>query len=86
MGDREGLFRNLKVRKMLIHKELKFLNIYKWGGNAADAELAAGFRLVVKVSLVYVFEASIITFIVFTSAKVQRFFETTKCLADFFAM
>ena len=70
---------------MLIYKELKFLNIYKLGGgNAADAVLAAGFRLVGKVSLVYVFEASIITFIVFTSAKVQTIFETTKYFRDFF--
>ena len=54
------------------------------GGVDINNDLSAGLRLVVKVSLVYVFEASIITFIVFTSAKVQRFFETTKCLADFF--
>ena len=70
---------------MLIYKELKFLNIYKWGGgNAADADLAAGLRLVVKVSLVYVFEASIITFIVLMTAKVQTIFETTKFFGDFF--
>lgn len=56
------------------------------GGNTTGAELAAGLRLVVKVSLVYVFEASIITFIVFLTAKVQTIFETTKCLADFFAL
>ena len=54
------------------------------GGNAADAELAAGLRLVVKVSLAYVFEASIITFIVLMTAKVQRIFETTKYFRDFF--
>ena len=65
-------------------KILKYL--HSGGGNTADAELAAGFRLVVKVSLVYVFEASIITFIFFTSAKVQTFFETTKCFRDFFAL
>ena len=69
---------------MLIYKELKFLNIYKWGGNATGAELAAGLRLVVKVSLVYVFEASIITFIVLMTAKVQTIFETTKFFGDFF--
>ena len=69
---------------MLICKELKFLNIYKWGGNAADAELAAGLRLVVKVSLVYVFEASIITYFVLMTAKVQTIFETTKIFGDFF--
>ena len=35
-------------------------------------------------ALVYVFEVSIITFIVLMTAKVQRFFETTKCLCHFF--
>lgn len=50
-------------------KILKYLQM--GGGNAADAELAAGLQLVVKVSLVYVFEASIITFIVLMTAKVQ---------------
>ena len=70
---------------MLIYKELKFLNIYKrGGGNAADADLAAGLRLVVKVSLVYVFEASIITYIVLMNAKVLTIFETTKFFGDFF--
>ena len=70
---------------MLIHRELKFLNIdARGGGDATGAGLAAGLRLVVKVSLVYVFEASIITFIVFTSAKVQTIFETTKFFGDFF--
>ena len=70
---------------MLIYKELKFLNIYKWGwGNAADADLAAGLRLVVKVSLVYVFEASIITYFVLMNAKVLTIFETTKFFGDFF--
>ena len=70
---------------MLIYRELKFLNIYKWGGgNATGAELAAGLQLVVKVSLVYVFEASIITFIVLMTAKVQTIFETTKFFGDFF--
>ena len=71
---------------MLIYKELKFLNIYKLGGDGINTNLAAGFRLVVKVSLVYVFEAFIITFIDLMTAKVQRFFETTKCLADFFRL
>ena len=33
-----------------------------WGGKTDDADLAAGLRLVAKVSLVYVFEASIITY------------------------
>ena len=70
---------------MLIYKELKFLNIYKLGGgNATGAELAAGLRLVVKVSLVYVFEASIITYFVLMNAKVLTIFETTKIFGDFF--
>ena len=70
---------------MLIYKELKFLNIYKLGGgDGINTSLAAGFRLVAKVSLVYVFEASIITFIVLMTAKVQRIFETTKYFRDFF--
>ena len=63
-------------------KILKYLQM--GGGNAADADLAAGFRLVVKVSLVYVFEASIITFIVLMTTKVQTIFETTKFFGDFF--
>ena len=70
---------------MLICKELKFLNVYKLGGGVdINNDLAAGLRLVVKVSLVYVFEASIITFIVLMTAKVQTIFETTKCFGDFF--
>ena len=70
---------------MLICKELKFLNVYKLGGGVdINNDLAAGLRLVVKVSLVYVFEASIITFIVLMTAKVQRFFGTTKFFGDFF--
>ena len=70
---------------MLICKELKFLNVYKLGGGVdINKDLAAGLRLVVKVSLVYVFEASIITFIVLMTAKVQTIFETTKFFGDFF--
>ena len=70
---------------MLICKELKFLNIYKLGGGVdINNDLAAGLRLVVKVSLVYVFEASIITFIVLMNAKVLTIFETTKFFGDFF--
>ena len=69
---------------MLIHKELKFLNIYKLGGDGINTSLAAGFRLVVKVSLVYVFEASIITYFVLMNAKVLTIFETTKFFGDFF--
>ena len=48
------------------------------------AIIAAGLRLVAKVSLVYVFEAFIIVIYVLQSAKVQRFFETTKYFRDFF--
>ena len=70
---------------MLIYRELKILNIYKLGGGVdINNDLAAGLRLVVKVSLVYVFEASIITFIVLMTAKVQTIFETTKFFGDFF--
>ena len=73
------------MQKVLIYKELKFLNIYKLGGgDGINTSLAAGLRLVVKVSLVYVFEASIITFIVLMTAKVQTIFETTKFFGDFF--
>ena len=54
------------------------------GGKTDDADLAAGLRLVAKVSLVYVFEAFIITFIDLMTAKVQRFFETTKDFGYFF--
>ena len=70
---------------MLICKELKFLNVYKLGGGVdINNDLAAGFRLVVKVSLVYVFEASIITYFVLMNAKVLTIFETTKFFGDFF--
>ena len=70
---------------MLICKELKFLNVYKLGGGVdINNDLAAGLRLVVKVSLVYVFEASIITYFVLMTAKVQTIFETTKFFGDFF--
>ena len=70
---------------MLIYKELKFLNIYKLGGGVdINNDLAAGLRLVVKVSLVYVFEASIITYFVLMNAKVLTIFETTKFFGDFF--
>ena len=69
---------------MLIYKELKFLNIYKLGGDGINTNLAAGFRLVAKVSLVYVFEASIITYFVLMNAKVLTIFETTKFFGDFF--
>ena len=55
---------------MLICKELKFLNVYKLGGGVdINNDLAAGLRLVVKVSLVYVFEALIMTFYCFLRQK-----------------
>ena len=54
------------------------------GGNTTGAELAAGLRLVVQGSLVYVFEASIITYFVLMNAKVLTIFETTKFFGDFF--
>ena len=70
---------------MLICKELKFLNVYKLGGGVdINNDLAAGLRLVVKVSLVYVFEASIITYFVLMNAKVLTIFETTKFFWRFF--
>ena len=73
------------MQKVLICKELKFLNVYKLGGGVdINNDLAAGLRLVVKVSLVYVFEASIITYFVLMTAKVQTIFETTKFFGDFF--
>ena len=69
----------------MIYRELKYLCIYNWGGAIIfDAGLAAGLRLVVKVSLVYVFEASIITYFVLMNAKVLTIFETTKFFGDFF--
>lgn len=56
-----------------------------WGGGVdINNDLAAGLRLVVKVSLVYVFEASIITYFVLMNAKVLTIFETTKFFGDFF--
>ena len=62
MRTRCPAFRSLWVQKVLICKELKFLNVYKLGGGVdINNDLAAGLRLVVKVSLVYVFEAFIIT-------------------------
>ena len=60
---------------MLIYKELKFLNIYKWGGGKTDdADLAAGLRLVAKVSLVYVLEASFMTLFLFYLSKSTKIF------------
>ena len=54
------------------------------GGKTDDADLAAVLRLVAKVSFVYILLAFIITFIDLMTAKVQRFFETTKYFRDFF--
>ena len=54
------------------------------GGKTDDADLAAGLRLVAKVSLVYIRLAFIIVIYVLQSAKVQRFFETTKDFGYFF--
>ena len=55
MRTRYPAFHNPIGRKVLIYRELKFLNIYKWGGGKTDdADLAAGLRLVAKVSLVYI--------------------------------
>ena len=69
----------------MIYRRVKDLWGFEGGGGKTDdADLAAGWRLVAKVSLVYVFEASIITFIVLMTAKVQRIFETTKYFRDFF--
>ena len=54
-------FHNLRGWKVLIYKELKVLNIYKGGGGKTDdADLAAGLRLVAKVSLGYIWLAFII--------------------------
>ena len=81
----ESCFSQPKRVKSADIQRIKILIYFHIGGGiAADAVLAAGLRLVVKVSLVYVFEASIITFIVLMTAKVQRIFETTKYFRDFF--
>ena len=50
----------------------------------AGAIIAAGLRLVAKVSLVYVFEAFIITFIVLMTAKVQRKMKRPNVSGNFF--
>ena len=61
MRTRCPAFHNLRGRKVLIYRELKFWNIYKWGGGKTDdADLAAGLRLVAKVSFVYIWLAFII--------------------------
>ena len=64
---------------MLIYRGLKFLNIYKSGGGTmSNADLAAGFRLVAKTPLLYVFEAFFIAFCFIFCAKVHIFFENSK--------
>ena len=63
-------------------KILKYLQINEWG-NTDDAGLAAGLGLVAKVSLVYDFEALIMTFIVFFG-KSTIFFKNYQVYFDFF--
>ena len=53
-------------------KILKYLQINEWG-NTNDADLAAGLGLVAKVSLVYDFEALIMTFYCFLRQKYNFF-------------
>ena len=53
-------------------KILKHLQINRWG-NTNDADLAAGLGLVAKVSLVYDFEALIMTFYCFLRQKYNFF-------------
>ena len=61
MRTRCPAFHNLRGWKVLIYRELKFLNIYNRGGVIFfNANLAAGLRLVAKVSLVYIWLAFII--------------------------
>ena len=81
----ESCFSQLVSAKSADIQRIKILKYLQIGeGDGINTSLAAGFRLVAKVSLVYVFEASIITFIVLMTAKVQRIFETTKYFRDFF--
>ena len=86
-GDEDSMscFSQPERAKSIDIQRIKILVYLQLGGAIIfDADLAAGLQLVVKVSLVYVFEASIMIFFVFTSAKVRRFFETTKYFRDFF--
>ena len=70
---------------MLIYRELKILNIYKLGGGVdINNDLSAGLRLVVKVSLVYVFEASIIILSFLHLQKYKQFLKRPNFLAIFF--
>ena len=69
----------------MIYRELKFLNIYNWGGVIIfDADLAAGLRLVAEVLLVYIWLDFIIGICVLESAKVQSIVETTEDFGCFF--
>ena len=63
-------------------KILKHLQINRWG-NTNDADLAAGLGLVAKVSLVYVFEALIMTFYCFLRQKYNFYLKTTKFILIF---
>ena len=68
----------------MIYRELKFLNLYEWGGGKTDdAVLAAGLRLVAKTPLLYVFEAFFIAFCFIFCAKVHIFFENSKFFRNF---
>ena len=53
-------------------KILKYLQINRWG-NTNDTDLAAGLGLVAKVSLVYDFEAFMMTFYCFLRQKHKVF-------------
>ena len=63
-------------------KILKHLQINRWG-NTNDADLAAGLGLVAKVSLVYDFEALIMTFYCFLLQK-YNFYLKLPSFFDFF--
>ena len=62
-------------------KILKYLQI--GGGTMNNADLAAGFRLVAKTPLLYVFEAFFIAFCFIFCAKVHIFFENSKFFRNF---
>ena len=86
-GDEDSIscFSQPKRVKSIDIQRIKILVYLQLGGAIIfDAGLAAGLRLVAKVSLVYVFEASIITYFVLMNAKVLTIFETTKFFGDFF--
>ena len=62
--------RSKRVKSVDVQRDkvLKYLQINEWG-NTKDADLAAGLGLVAKVSLVYDFEALIMTFYCFLRQK-----------------